>query len=179
VRIAFLVVAMAEAPASTIASIGGKQARKKRRSARIATGLVLLFGFGAGAWWIFFHPRAENSGNQAQGSPARTVLPLESFTVNLADAEEGRFLRATLALGVDGQLPPAGKGESKVPETGAVSMATIRDSILSVLTTCKSSDLLTPDGKAKLKADLLGSLNRDVPGLKVREVYFTEFLVQR
>jgi flagellar FliL protein len=106
-------------------------------------------------------------------------MPLESFTVNLADPEEGRFLRATLALGVDGELPTIAKGEGKTVETGAVSMATIRDSILTVLAQCTSDQLLTPDGKAKLKADLINSLNRDVPDLRVREVYFTEFLVQR
>ncbi len=112
-------------------------------------------------------------------STATTVLPLESFTVNLADPEEGHYLRATLALGVEGQLPSGGKTEGKGPETGAVSMATIRDSILSVLTTCKSEELLTPEGKAKLKADLISALNRDVPALQARAVYFTEFLVQR
>ena len=58
-------------------------------------------------------------------------------------------------------------------------MATIRDSILTVLAQCTSDQLLTPEGKAKLKADLLNALNRDVPELRAREVYFTEFLVQR
>ena len=99
--------------------------------------------------------------------------------MNLADPEEGRFLRATLSLGVDGQLPPITKADNKTVETGTVSMATIRDSILTVLTQCTSDQLLTPEGKAKLKADLLNSLNRDVPALRAREVYFTEFLVQR
>lgn len=124
-------------------------------------------------------PRAASPENPAAEATAETVLPLESFTVNLADPEEGHFLRATLALGVSGELPSIGKGENKGMETGAVSMATIRDSILSVLTTCKSEELLTPEGKAKLKTDLIGALNRDVPALGARDVYFTEFLVQR
>jgi flagellar basal body-associated protein FliL len=58
-------------------------------------------------------------------------------------------------------------------------MATIRDSILTVLAQCKSDDLLQPEGKLKLKRDLVNALNRDVPALQAREVYFTEFLVQR
>ena len=88
-------------------------------------------------------------------------------------------MRATLSLGVDGQLPPIARGESKPVETGEVSMATVRDSILTVLAQCTSDRLLTPGGKAKLKADLINSLNHDVPELRVREVYFTEFLAQR
>ena len=104
---------------------------------------------------------------------------MDSFTVNLADEEDGRFLRATLAIGVDGQLPAMSKGESKAPESSAVSMAIIRDSIISVLAQSKSAELLTPEGKAKLKKEITDSLNRDVPALEAREVYFLEFLVQR
>ena len=157
----------------------GKKSPRKSLTRRLATVGVVLIAIGSGVWWGFVRPRNANSANQAQTAPVRTVLPLESFTVNLADAEEGRFLRATLALGVDGQLPTIAKGENKPVETTQVSMATIRDSILTVLAQCTSEQLLTPQGKAKLKADLLNSLNRDVPDLRAREVYFTEFLVQR
>jgi flagellar FliL protein len=130
-------------------------------------------------WWGFFRPRNPSSDNQAQSAVARTVLPLDSFTVNLADPQEGRFLRTTISLGVEGQLPVVTKGENKSVETTAVSMATIRDSMLTVMAQCTSDQLLTPQGKTKLKADLLNALNRDVPDLRAREVYFTEFLVQR
>jgi len=139
----------------------------------------VIVGIGSGIWWGFVRPRDASSANQDQAATARTVLPLESFTVNLADPEEGRFLRATLALGVEGQLPTIARGDNKPVETSQVSMATIRDSIITVLAQCTSNQLLTPDGKAKLKADLINSLNRDVPELRARDVYFTEFLVQR
>jgi len=150
---------------------------RKDRTRGIATVAVIALTVGFGVWWGFMRPSDAGSANR--GQVGRTVLHLESFTVNLADPEEGRFLRATLALGVDGQLPTIAKGENKPVETSAVSMATIRDSILKVLAQCTSEQLLTPDGKAKLKADLLNALNRDVPDLHAREVYFTEFIVQR
>jgi flagellar protein FliL len=139
----------------------------------------VIIGIGFGIWWGFVRPRDASSANQNQAATARTVLPLESFTVNLADPEDGRFLRATMALGVEGQLPTIARSENKPVETSQVSMATIRDSIITVLAQCTSNQLLTPDGKAKLKADLINSLNRDVPELRARDVYFTEFLVQR
>ena len=171
---------MADAPANLIPpSAPEKTAPRKFGGRRLATVAVVLLGIGSGVWWGFVRPRGASSANQEQAAPVRSVLPLESFTVNLADPEEGRFLRATLALGVDGQLPTIAKGENKPVETGAVSMATIRDSILTVLAQYTSEQLLTPDGKTKLKADLINALNRDVPDLRVREVYLTEFLVQR
>ena len=153
--------------------------RKKSGRKTLATGLVLICAMGFGLWRTFFRSSPANSGGLESGSPTRTVLPLESFTVNLADQEEGRFLRTTMALGVDGRVPPPAKAEIKSGETGGVSMATIRDSILTVLAQCNSDDLLQPEGKLKLKRDLIDALNRDVPALQAREVYFTEFLVQR
>src|SRR6266851_3102067 len=116
----------------------GRAALRKPGRRGAATFAVLLIGIGSGVWWGFVRPRGVSSDNQAQAAPARTVLPLESFTVNLADLEEGRFLRATLALGVDGQLPTIARGETKPVETSQVSMATIRDSILTVLAQCTS-----------------------------------------
>ncbi len=166
-----------ENPESTTSS--AKTASRKSGSRSFTTVAIVLLVIGAGIWWGFVRPRDADSANRTDAPAGRAVLPLDAFTVNLADHEEGRFLRATLALGVDGQLPAITKGENKQVETGQVSMATIRDSIITVLAQCTSDQLLTPEGKTKLKADLINSLNRDVPDLRVREVYFTEFLVQR
>lgn len=91
----------------------------------------------------------------------------------------GAILARDLGIGRGWTTAHDCQGENKPVETTQVSMATIRDSILTVLAQCTSEQLLTPQGKAKLKADLLNSLNRDVPDLRAREVYFTEFLVQR
>jgi flagellar FliL protein len=157
----------------------GKNPAHKKRSRGLTTAAIIVLAIGFGIWWGFIRPRDADSASQARAASARAVIPLEAFTVNLADHEEGRFLRATLSLGVEGQLPMITKGENKSVETGQVSMATIRDSIITVLAQCTSEELLTPEGKAKLKGDLISSLNRDVPELRVHDVFFTEFLVQR
>jgi flagellar protein FliL len=170
---------MADGPQNLDSPIENVRAAARKRGKRgLATGAFLLLAAGSGIWWGFVRPRDASSANTEQAAATKAVLPLESFTVNLADGE-GRFLRVTLALGVDGQLPVLTRGENKPVETGAVSMATVRDAILTVLAKCNSDQLLTPEGKTKLKADLIDSLNREVPNLGAREVYFTEFLVQR
>jgi flagellar basal body-associated protein FliL len=58
-------------------------------------------------------------------------------------------------------------------------VALVRDTILTVLAVGKSEELLTPEGKAKLKEDLLGALQKRAPDLGAEEIYFTEFLIQR
>jgi len=120
-------------------------------------------------------PATNGPGKDPRGSPVKSVLHLESFVVNLADPEENRFLRVGIDLGLENPLPAAeGKGGE-----GAVPTARIRDSILAVLSTWHSDALLAPEGKQKLKDELLHALRERDPELGVKEVYFTDFLVQR
>jgi flagellar FliL protein len=102
-------------------------------------------------------------------------MHLESFVVNLADSEENRFLRVGIDLGLENPLSAKeGKGGE-----GEVPIARIRDCILVVLSTWTSDALLAPEGKKKLKDELIRALRERAPELGVKEVYFTDFLVQR
>jgi flagellar protein FliL len=153
-------------------------ARKKKSSLPLLL-IVAFLGIGGGGGVAWFAIQHEHS---AEASPApdanqapKYIVPLEGFTVNLADQEDNHFLRVTMDLGID-RLPP---GADRDKPAASIPIARIRDSVLSVLTVCKADPLLTPEGKEQLKQKLLQSLRRDVPELDVREVYFTEFLVQR
>jgi flagellar FliL protein len=121
-------------------------------------------------------PQIPNARSGKSNTPqVKGILHLESFVVNLADSEENCFLRVGIDLGLEHPLPTQeGKGGE-----GAVPIARVRDCILTVLSTWHSAALLAPEGKQKLKAELLGALHQRVPELGVREIYFTDFLVQR
>jgi len=153
--------------------------RQKSSVGAVITGFLIVVGIGFGVWWTLLRVAPAESVGQQKSDSVKAILPMESFTVNLADQEEGRFLRTTLSLGIDGELPSTPKGEGKSVEADSVAVTIIRDSILTVLAQRRSGELLTPEGKLKLKADLIAALNRDVPTLGVREIYFTEFLVRR
>ena len=130
---------------------------------------------GGSIWYLLGRNHSEVSTNQTSEASAQTVVHLEGFTVNLADPEDNHFLRVTMDLAV-GHIPAP--TEKEKPNSG-LPMPRIRDTILSVLTVCKAEPLLTPEGKQQLKRNLLEALNRENPELGVREIYFTEFLVQR
>lgn len=141
----------------------------------LVVALIVIAGI-AFAWFAF--GRADSADATAGGSSSSSAVytvHLEGFTVNLADREDNHFLRVTLDLALD-HLPPGTQTEKP---SAKLPMARIRDTILSVLTECKSDVLLTPDGKNQLKKRLMEALNRDVPEIGVRDIYFTEFLVQR
>ena len=55
----------------------------------------------------------------------------------------------------------------------------MRDAALEVLGRRTGAELLAPDGKEKLKADLRTAMAKHVPEVKVVDVLFTEFLVQQ
>ncbi len=134
-------------------------------------GAVALTVVGAAAAWFLLRPHR----TEAKPEPTRitSVLPLEPFVVNLADEEPKVFLRVGIELGLAGAEKKAKEGKVEEPT------ALVRDSILGVLMSKRSDDLVTADGKQKLKEELLRVLNNRAPELRVHEVYYTEFLLQR
>lgn len=149
-----------------------KGARGRRRPVVVAA-LILLVA-GCAAWYLFRH-LASSAHRKAKAEPTvKAVLHLEPFVVNLADPESDRFLRVGIDLGLDRELAEHDRaGQNALP------IARIRDTILMILTTCSADTLTAPAGKVKLKDELTQALREQVPMLRVQEVYFTEFLVQR
>ena len=160
----------------------------------IAVVLVAVAAGGFGAWRFLPRPAAAADSKDSQADKSdksdksddkprkrskkpkvKSVVHLESFVVNLSGPDETGYLRVGIDLGCEGE-ESGGEGEKK-KDDGA--MAMIRDTVLTVLGRSKASDLLTPEGKEKLKKDLLDALDERVPDLGVLEIYFTEFIVQK
>lgn len=142
------------------------QASQKNRGVVVSSVLgVLLVSVAAGFWFT----RKAATEIPVAGEVAAT-LHLETFVLNLADPGMRSYARVGIDLGLG---RPVGRGEN------APALGPVRDTIIEVIGQAKADDLTTTQGKAKLKADLLRTLQQRVPGLGVEEVYFTEFLIQR
>jgi flagellar protein FliL len=112
------------------------------------------------------------------------AMVLEPLLVNLADSGGNAYLRVGLTLRVSdaalsGNEKPkdekSADGKSgKDPEAAAV-----RDTALAVLGRQTSEGLLADDGKERLKAELKAAIAEHNHELKVMDLFFTEFLVQR
>lgn len=138
------------------------------RSRRLLLGATALGLVVASAYYVYAH-RSGPASTTTEAVPS--VVHLEPFVVNLADTGQSAYLRIGIDLGVTND---ADKG-SGTP----MSTALIRDTLLEILTALNSDDIATLDGKQKLKEMMLKKLSARAPGLKVREIYFTEFLIQR
>jgi flagellar basal body-associated protein FliL len=140
--------------------------RNRRKLGMLAVVLAVVLGAGG----IFFWLRPEHSTSAAETSSVQSTLALETFVVNLSGSGERGYLRAGISLGLS--HPLAARNQDEVP------MALVRDTVLSVLSSARSEQLLQAEGKPQLKAELLRALQERVPQLGVQDVYFTEFLVQ-
>lgn len=147
-------------------------AKKSRSKLPLVAAMVAALALAAGGW--VWHRRATRSvqKEQSQNDPAaeiKSTLHLESFVVNLQGGDND-YLR----VGIDLGLASGGKeGSGENPPVGRV-----RDAILTVLATQTVDDMLSPDGRTKLKKEILREIGDRVPEIQCKEVYFTEFLVQ-
>ncbi len=131
-----------------------------------------------GAWFFAIRPsKTSKAKPKAAAVPEepkiKSVLHIESFVVNLADQTDTAFLRVGVDIGLDKEMKK--EEADKQPQI----MPRVRDTLLDVLTSYQSPELLAVDGKAKLRGRLLQALQARVPEVGVREIYFTDFLVQR
>lgn len=127
------------------------------------------------------------------------VLPKPlAYTVNISGAGESHYLKCAIQLEWDGEEEKGGGGEGG--EGGAALDATgkeiekrmpkISDIIINILSSQSYADLLKPSGKQKIKESIVTEINailpeperkkgeKEGPSGKLRNAFFTEFLVQ-
>jgi flagellar protein FliL len=115
------------------------------------------------------------------GSSTTHAVVLESLLVNLADSGGNAYLRVGITLRVADVAEKSGakKDEKVADKMSKDDEAAVRDTALAVLGRQTSEELLAPDGKEKLKAELKAAMTKHNADLKIADLFFTEFLVQR
>ncbi|AMY10430.1 flagellar basal body-associated protein FliL [Luteitalea pratensis] len=156
----------------------------------LIVGLVVLLGVGGGGgyWWLARQKAAAATeteaghgeavshaeGGKAEGAAAErgTLMALDVFTVNLADAEAQRFLRTNVQLVIDGD-----QALIKEIEEAKLPVVRVRSAVLDLLSSQKSADIATPEGKDALKKAIAQKAAR-VLHHEVLDVLFSDFVIQ-
>jgi flagellar FliL protein len=111
------------------------------------------------------------------------AMVLEPLLVNLADSSGSSYLRVAMTLRMADAADKRGskaKEEKGRDDKGADdTVAEVRDTVLTVLGRQTADGLLSVDGKGRLKAELKAALAEHYSDLKVTDIFFTDFLVQR
>jgi len=134
----------------------------------MAIGVVILSG-------PLFVGRQQGGEIQAQGAKetyqgiAGHVYTLEPFLVNLSDTDPVRYLKVRVDIE---------STEKKQSEEFAKRLPQLRDAIITVLSSKKFNDIYDSEGKKKLKEEIIAKLNQSLSQMRVRTIYFTEFVVQ-
>ena len=147
---------------------------------------------GGGVYWLLRSGKLPMplGGDKTAKATVETPVPpkthsiaFEPLLVNLADEGGAAYLRLSLSLRVLDDVPVKGeKPKEEKPEKGKAvneSEAAVRDVALDVIGRTTAAELLQVDGKEKLKQQLLVAIEKRVPEVKVKDVFFTEFLVQQ
>jgi flagellar protein FliL len=153
----------------------------KRRKLLIVGGIVAAVALCAVGAYYFLKPKSATEDVKpvaGQAAPKATqklwlYLPMDTFTVNLRDAEQERFLQATINLEI---------ADSATVEAIKLQMPSIRNRVLLLLSSKTSEDLMPREGKEKLSAEIATELRKSLEGATaskgVEQVLFSHFVIQ-
>ena len=96
-------------------------------------------------------------------------LQLDTFIVNLMEADGKRYLKSRLDLELNNKEVKL-EVDKRLPQ--------IRDNILTLLSGKSFDDIHTLEGKFLLRTEVISMLNQHLKTGKITNVYFTEFIVQ-
>ncbi|PTT83072.1 flagellar basal body rod protein [Pelomonas sp. HMWF004] len=148
---------MATAPAAEEAA--PKKGGNKKLIIIVAAVLVLVLGGGGAALLLLKKkaPAEDEDGAEVTEAPVKakahaksshppTFVPLDPFTVNLADKDVDRFAQIGVTLQVE---------DPKFADQIKAYMPAIRSNVLMVLAHKTAADLLTREGKEQLAKDIM------------------------
>lgn len=115
------------------------------------------------------HGAAPEEGLEAIEPAGPQNIEFKPFVVNLNDAGGKRFLKLTMSVEAETQAL-ADEINAKTPQ--------FRDIILLLLSSLSYDDIATLDGKMRLRNQMLNRINTQLSSGKVKNIYFSEFVVQ-
>jgi flagellar basal body-associated protein FliL len=141
---------------------------KKTASVVLVTGLAAA---GGGFWWSRA-ATAQVGAEPPVEAMTRGLVKFDPFVVNLADGAGTRFLRTTLQLVIE----PA-EGVDAIAGNDVL-MLQLRSGLLELLSQQAAGALVTPEGKAAMKAAIISRAQDALDDWKIADVLFSEFVVQ-
>lgn len=190
----------ATAPAADTGAAPPAKGRKKR--ILIAAAILMVLAVSAAAAALLLRPRADEFGDAQDGPAAApvhakaldpkhapTYVPLDPFTVNLADKDTERYAQVAVTLEL---------GDPAVADAIKAYMPAVRNNILMVLARKTAAEMTAHDGKLRLASEIRRETARGLgvePGAEgaagsaqpgrdstepppVTNVYFSTFIVQ-
>jgi len=97
------------------------------------------------------------------------IYPLDPFVVNLVSSNADRYLKCKIDLELD---------SPELQQEVDKKLPAIRDLIIRILSSKTVEEIQTSKGKEKLKEEIKRKINEILTTGEVKNVYFTEFVIQ-
>jgi flagellar FliL protein len=97
------------------------------------------------------------------------IYPLDTFVVNLVSNNANRYLKCKIDLELD---------SPELQQEIDKKLPAVRDLIIRILSSKTVEEIQTSRGKEKLKEEIKRKINEILTTGEVRNVYFTEFVIQ-
>lgn len=146
--------------------------KKSRTMPLIILALVLLLVGGGGffAYTTFIAPPETTVVPPTESASAiGEMITLNEFVVNLADPKGKRYLKCKISLEVE---------SVEAKERVAKIAPKLRDIVIMLLTSLAFEEVMTPEGKIRIRNELLERFNQAARPDRIRNLYFSDFVVQ-
>ncbi len=131
--------------------------------------LLILAGAGGGAYFFLFAKKEKKEEHAPMPTQVGVMMDLGVFTVNLADRDTDAFARVSITLELSNE---------KVRQEVEKRLPIIKDAIIDVISSKTSAVVKTPEGRENLRLEIIRRINTILLEGGVRNIYFTEFVVQ-
>jgi flagellar FliL protein len=142
----------------------------------LGVSILVLGGGGFFAYKTFLAPKPaaeEAAGHEeAKKEDAPVIgemLAMEPFVVNLTDPRGKRYLKVKIELELENK-EAVDKATKATPK--------LRHNVINVLTSLGFEEVMTPEGKIRVNDELLERFNEILKPDHIKNIYFTEFVVQ-
>ncbi|MBN1225721.1 MAG: flagellar basal body-associated FliL family protein [Deltaproteobacteria bacterium] len=146
---------------------------KRQKISRLTTLALIAVMLGSCLFFACGKDKEGASGSKSKNKVEenKIIVPLESFIVNLLGKSRlgNRYLKVIMQLEISSEKDKDLIDKHK-PQ--------LRDTILLFLSNQTFDDVKTVEGKLELKQSLLSRINNILGQAIVKQVYFTEFVVQ-
>ncbi|SMC09295.1 flagellar basal body-associated FliL family protein [Nitratiruptor tergarcus] len=156
-----------------------KKGGKKKLILILLILLILIGGGGAAAYkFLVLDKKKEEQKEKKAEKVVEEIKNVEdlgvqfdvgTFIVNLQDKDADRYLKISIVLDVQDEKIKA-ELDKRLPQ--------VKDAITTLLFTKSSSELRTAEGIEELKEEILKRVNAILPIGGVKNVYFTDFVIQ-
>lgn len=154
---------------------GADQPKKKNKLVLFAIiGIVfaLVGGGGFFAYTKFLAPEPaidQSDVEKEVKEPIGEMFTLEPFVVNLSDPKGKRYLKVTIAIELENAMGL---------ETAEKNKPKLRDMIIMLLTSLSFEEVMTPEGKIRVRDELFERVNLILRPDRANNIYFTDFVIQ-